>query len=338
MAEPKTGAANQHARERPPVKDWLAVAVFDGKGGVRRLDDSEEQDFVPPARGFALISGNSRAPEFKVWLKHQVGDFNADLLTVPSTRSRCTVFEDKAMVVLRVARPGAEPDDVGRQLLTLWIEKGRVIISSELNIPEFLGIAQWQQSRHAPLSSADLVSRLALRAADRIEPLIERLGDNLDKIEEALMRDTAKDSRGRLAHLRRNLISFRRMIWPQRDVLTTLEIEDLSFFTQRDRVRLREAAGRTARLGDELQALSERAVLVHESILDTRAEQMNRSMLVLAAVTVVFMPLTVISGALGMNVAGIPFADQPLAFWGVCALLALLGGGIYLWMHGKRWL
>ena len=89
------------------------------------------------------------------------------------------------------------------------------------------------------------------------------------------------------------------------------------FFTTRDRVRLREAAARCARLGDELQSLSERAVLVHEQILDTRAEQMNKTMLVLTAVTVIFMPLTVISGILGMNVAGIPFADEPWAFWGV---------------------
>ena len=86
------------------------------------------------------------------------------------------------------------------------------------------------------------------------------------------MRDQTKDTRSKLSHLRRNLINFRRLIWPQRDVLNTLEIEDLSFFTTRDRIRLREAAGRTARLGDELQALSERAVLVHETILDTRAE------------------------------------------------------------------
>jgi zinc transporter len=338
MGESRIDPANHHARERPPVKDWLAIAVFDGRGGVRRLDDNEEQEFTPPPKGFALISGNARAPEFKVWLRQQVGDFNADLLTVPSTRSRCTVFDDKAMVVLRVARPGAEPDDVGRQLLTLWLEKGRVIISSELNIPEFLGIAQWQQSKHAPLSGADLVARLALRAADRIEPLIERLGDNLDKIEEELMRDHAKDTRNRLSHLRRNLISFRRLIWPQRDVLTTLEIEDLSFFTNRDRVRLREASARTSRLGDELQALSERAVLVHEAILDARAEQMNRSMLVLAAVTVVLMPLTVISGMLGMNVAGIPFATEPYAFWLVCGALFALGIGIYLWMHKRKWL
>ena len=267
---------------RPPVHDWMTIVQFDGRGGVRKLEEAEEAGFVGSAKGFALISGNSRAPEFRVWLKKELGDFYADL-TGPSTRTRCTVIDDKALVVLRVARPGAEPEDVGRQLLSLWLEKGRVIIASELNIIDFLGITQWQQTHHAPQSPADLVARLALRAADRIEPLTERLGDSLDVIEEHLMLNRTHDSRSRLAHLRRTLINMRRLIWPQRDVLTTLEIEELSFLTNRDRVRLREAATRTARLGDELQALSERAVLVHEQLLDTRAEQMNQTMLLLAA-------------------------------------------------------
>lgn len=326
------------SNQRQPVKDWMTIVQFDGRGGVRKLEEAEEADFVTPTKGFALISGNSRAPEFKVWLKRELGDFNADLITVPSTRSRCTVFEDKALVVLRVARPGADPEDVGRQLLSLWIEKGRVIIASELNIVELLGIGAWQQTHHAPVSPADLVARLALRAADRIEPLIERMGDSLDGIEESLIANRNHGSRTKLAQLRRTLINMRRLIWPQRDALTTLEIEDLSFFTARDRVRLREAAARTARLGDEMQTLSERAVLVHEQVLDTRAEQMNRTMLLLAAATVVLMPLTVISGVLGMNVSGIPFHDSPYAFWVVTGLLAVLGLGIYLFMRKQKWM
>jgi len=248
------------------------------------------------------------------------------------------VLDDHAMVVLRVARPGAEPEDVGRQLLSLLIEKGRVIVASELNIIDLIGLAQWQQTHHAPLSPADLVARLALRAADRMEPLVERMGDSLDDVEETLMLGKRKDINVKLARLRRTLIQLRRLIWPQRDVLNTLEIEELSFLTARDRVRLREAGGRTARLGDELQSLSERAVLVHEQILDTRAEQMNQTMLVLAAVTVVFMPLTVISGILGMNVSGIPFHDSPWAFWVVTGGLAALGLSLVLWMKGKKWL
>ncbi len=326
-------------RERPPVKDWMTIIVFDGRGGVRKLTDEEEtQPYTVPQKGFALISGNARSPDFKVWLREELGDFISDMISVPSTRTRCVVMEDKAMVMLRVPRPNASPEDVGRQLLSLWLEKGKVIVSSELNIPEFLGIAQWQASHHAPLSPADLVARLGLRAADRLEPLIERMGDNLDSIEENLMADRKVEVRAKLSHLRRSLINFRRLIWPQRDVLNTLEIEDLSFFSPRDRIRLREASSRSARLGDELQALSERAVLVHEQILDTRAEQMNKTMLLLTAVTVILMPLTVISGVLGMNVAGIPFADSSNAFWIVTGFLALLGLGLYVLMRRVKWL
>jgi zinc transporter len=325
--------------QRPVITDWRSVMVFDGRGGVKKLEESEEGDYKVPVRGFSVVAGNLRAPEFKVWLKAEVGDFNADLLTVPNTRTRCTVLEDKAMVVLRVARPGAEPEDVGRQLLSLYLEKGRVIIGSELNIVDLLGISQWQQTHHAPMSPADLVARLALRAADRMEPLVERMGDSLDDVEEELITGGKRSDVGvKLARLRRTLISLRRLIWPQRDVLNTLEIEELSFLSPRDRVRLREAAGRTARLGDELQALSERAVLVHEQILDTRAEIMNRTMLILAAVTVVFMPLTVISGVLGMNVSGIPFHDSPYAFWVVCGLLLALAAALVLWMKKQKWL
>ncbi len=327
------------ATERPPVKDWMSVVIFDGRGGVKRLTEEEEaQPFVAPAKGFVLVSGHSRAPEFKVWLRKELGDFNADMLSVPSTRTRCVVLEDKAMVVLRVPRPNASPEDVGRQLLSLWLEKGRVIVASELNITEFLGVTQWQQSHHAPVTPADLVARLGLRAADRMEPLIERLGDNLDSIEESLLSERQQEVRSKLARLRRTIINFRRLIWPQRDVLNTLEIEDLSFFSPRDRIRLREASSRSARLGDELQALSERAVLVHEQILDSRAEQMNKTMLLLTAVTVILMPLTVISGVLGMNVAGIPYADSPYAFWVVSGVLAAIGTGLLLLMKRAKWL
>jgi zinc transporter len=324
----------------PAIEGTVGAAmllIFDGKGGVQRQVPSGVDPIVP-ARGFMVVSGKAKEPAFKVWLKAELGPFNADLLTVPSTRSRCIVLDDRAMVVMRVARPGADPDDIGRQLMTLWIEKGRVIISSELNIPDFLGITQWEQSHHAPVSPADLVARLGLRAADRLEPLVEMMGDRLDDIEESLIVQHTSKAQNRLSELRRTLISFRRLVWPQRDMLNTLEIEDLSFFTTRDRLRLREASARAARIGDELQAMSERAVLVHEQIIDARAEQMNKTMLVLAAVTVVFMPLTLLTGVLGMNVAGIPFSDNNHSFWSVCVGLLLIALGIVWWMRGKRWL
>lgn len=65
---------------------------------------------------------------------------------------------------------------------------------------------------------------------------------------------------------------------------------------------------------------------------------MNRTMLVLTAATVIAMPMTVVSGLLGMNVSGIPFAQNPEAFWFVVLGLAA-GGALMVWfMRTRKWL
>ncbi|RYG57481.1 MAG: hypothetical protein EON56_02420, partial [Alphaproteobacteria bacterium] len=102
-----------------------AVLVFDGDGGMQRYEPSGAHPTIPP-KGFKLIVGNSKAPEFKLWLRNELGEFNSGLLTAPTSRSRCTVMDDRAIVMLRVVRPGAAPHDVGRQFLTIWIERSRV--------------------------------------------------------------------------------------------------------------------------------------------------------------------------------------------------------------------
>ena len=328
-------------RSKPTVREateFDATAfVFDGKGGVKQVDFTGGP-IEPPVRGFLLVAGSLSAPEFRAWLHDYLDPHAAEGLTATDQHSRCTVVDDKALVVLRIVRPKSDPENLSKQTMALWLEKNRVVIASKLQISELVNVAQWQQSHHAPLSSADLIARMGTRAADRAEPLVEHLGDQLDSIEEAMMSDRGHEQREQLTRLRRSLISLRRLLWPQRDVLNTLEIEDLSFLTARDRARLKEASARSARLGDELQILAERAALIHEQVLDTRAEQMNKTMLVLTAATVIAMPMTVVSGLLGMNVSGIPFSQNPEAFWFVVIGLAVLGTGMVWFMRTRKWL
>ena len=313
-----------------------SVYLLDGKGSAHYLPDDMPLS-EPTGRAFHVIIGSPASPEFRLWLKHEIGAVEATVLSVPNSQTRCQIIDDKAVLILRMARPSARPDDIGRQLMGIWIERTRVILVTDVNVADMMGWTTQARLSHGPGSPGDLVARLGLRAADRLEPLLENMGDDLDHIEEATLLGRARDYRKALATLRRTLISFRRMLWPQRDALTTLELEDLSFFSRKDKARLREAAQRTARLGDELQALSERAVLVHEHILDQRSEQMNRAMLILAAVTTVFMPLTLITGMLGMNVEGIPFARDPIGFWVVTLILVVLAVLQILWFRKRHW-
>ncbi|MEO8883023.1 MAG: CorA family divalent cation transporter [Devosia sp.] len=309
---------------------------FDSKGNVAEV--SVEEASKPPAgKGFYAVAGNSGTPEFRLWLKGHLGEAHADTMTAPDAGARCTVVDDRATLVLRVARRDADPDDIKRQPLTVWIEKGRIIIASRAHLPEIFGLEQWKQSHHAPISPADFVARMGLRASDRLEPVVEHVGDVLDDLEEQIIAGHIPELTAKLTRVRRTIIALRRMIWPQRDVLNTLEIEDLSFFSEWDRARLREATARTTRLGEELQSLAERAALVHEQIIDARGERMNGIMLVLTSVTVIAMPMTVVSGLLGMNVASLPL-QSPGGFWFVVAGLAVLGVGMIWFMHARKWL
>ena len=89
---------------------------------------------------------------------------------------------------------------------------------------------------------------------------------------------------------------------------------------------------------EELEAVRERAALLHEQITDLRAEQLDQRALLISIVALIFLPLTFITGLLGMNVAGIPYAKEPWAFWGVVGFCVALGLVVVAWFARLHWL
>ncbi|MEZ5714364.1 MAG: zinc transporter ZntB [Paracoccaceae bacterium] len=257
-----------------------------------------------------------------------------DALTAAETRPRCTLHGDGALLNLRGVNlnPGAEPEDMVS--LRLWVT-GRLVVSAQLRqLKALLDVVDAARRGQGPDSPAELIARLALRMADRAEPVVAGLNERIDDLEEAVLQDAGGVHRGALADMRRVAIVLRRYLAPQRDALSTLEIEDLSWIRSHDRSRLREATERMTRLAEELDAIRDRAQVVQDQILEMRSEAMNRQMLVLSVVAAVFLPLGLITGLLGINVGGIPGTDTPWAFWAVCALLVAVVG-FQLWLFKK---
>ena len=224
--------------------------------------------------------------------------------------------------------PGAEPEDMISA--RLWLEESKVVGVWLRPLMAVRDLFDAIERNQAPVSPGDLVAKLALRLADRAEPTVAMLNERIDALEEQVLAEAGSVPRGQLADIRRTAIVLRRYMLPQRDALTTLEIEDLRWLAERDRSRIREAADRVTRLGEELDALRDRAQIVHDQIMDKRSELMNRQMLVLSVVAAIFLPLGLLTGLLGINVGGIPGADNPWAFLIVCAVLVLVAA-IQIW-------
>ena len=302
----------------------FSAFVFDGQGGGREVT-FRDLGAGPPVGGFIWVHLHRDDPESEAWLDGAGLDpLVRDALSADETRPRCTVHGDGVLMVLRGVNltPGAEPEDMIS--VRLWIEQSRIV---GVWVRPLAAIAELCESigrGHAPVSPGDLVARLALRLADKAEPTVAALNERIDDLEQGVPDAQSQRLRVKLARIRRTTIKLRRFMLPQRDALTTLQIEDLDWLTERDRSRTREAADRVTRLGEELDAIRDRAQVINDQIMDMRAEAMNRRMLVLSVVAAIFLPLGLITGLLGINVGGIPGTESRWAFWVVCALLAAI--------------
>jgi zinc transporter len=262
-----------------------------------------------------------------------------EALTAPETRPRCTVMRtshgDGAVINLRGVnlQEGAEPEDMIS--LRVWLEDDRIISTWRRPLHAIDDLMDGMERGRGPVSPGDFVAKLALRLADRAEPVVATLNEAVDTMEEGVLAENTPPAlRGQLADVRRTAIVLRRFMFPQRDALSTLAIEDLDWLTERDRSKLREATDRITRLAAELDAIRERAAVVHEQLVERRAEAMNRNMLVLAVVAAIFLPLGLLTGLLGINVGGLPGAGTSWAFWVVCALLGMITV-FNLWLYKR---
>lgn len=187
------------------------------------------------------------------------------------------------------------------------------------------------------LDPGDLIAALAQQITEELDPVVADLGDSLDDCEERIAARHAFELRRQVNRTRSQAIGYRRFIVPQRSAIEKLATLPVGWLGDDDRLHLTAAADRAARMAEELESIRERAALVHETLTDLRAEQIDQRSLIIAVVAMVFLPLTFVTGLLGMNVAGIPYAHEPWAFWGVVAVCVVLSVAIALYFVRRHW-
>lgn len=304
----------------------------EGKGSAR---DSGPHLPESRASGLDWTHVDLTVPDAREWLERQELDpLVLRALTAQETRPRCTVHNDGLLLNLRGVNlnPGDEVEDMVS--IRLWIRAHRVISAQMRNLGAVWDVHREILRGQGPVSAPELITRLALRLADRAEPVVAELNARIDDLEDRVIEDVTALSRTELGDIRRQSIMLRRHMAPQRDALSTFEIEETGWIAPMDRARLREATERMTRLSEELDAIRDRAQVVNDQIMDQRSEAMNRQMMVLSVVAAIFLPLGLLTGLLGINVGGIPGADNAYAFWIVSAGLVLIGIG-QIWLFRR---
>lgn len=317
------------------MRSWAYVIAHDG--AAIRLPVAEGEMRAADAKLLWLhIDGNDA--DCMDWLERRSGLPHpvVEALRAIETRPRATPLEKGALVNLRGVNenPDADPDDLVS--IRLWAEAGRII---SVNYRPLLALGDMCNAvaEGRIRDPGDLIAILAELMTARLDPVTAGIGEVLDAIEEDVVDERLTDLRQRIGRVRLTAIGLRRYISPQREALYRLATDRFDFLEPDDRVALSEAANRVTRMIEELDTARERATILSEQLSDLRAEATAERTLVLSVVSSIFLPLTVLTGLLGMNVDGIPFHDRPWAFAGVCAACVAIGAGLLLWFRRKAW-
>jgi len=311
-------------------------AILVGDGPIRHLCGEEAAAYR--GSGFVWIHTEGTEETDLVSLAAQgVPDVAAHALVATETRPRCDRIDEGALVNLR-GLAAHERDDSDRLVsIRLWVSRGKVNSVTRYPLAASAAVAA-QMDAGAILDPGDLVAAFARAISKELDPQVADLGDRLDDCESDLEPHRVYRLRSAIAEIRSEAIAFRRFVAPNRDALQLLASLDFDWLAEDDRLHIREAADRFARMAEELEAVRERAALLHEQLTDMRAEQMDGRSLLISMLALIFLPLTFITGLLGMNVEGIPYAEESWAFWGITGFCVAVAFAIAAYFARKRWL
>jgi len=163
-------------------------------------------------------------------------------------------------------------------------------------------------------SSGYLLYQLVDRLVDYCFPILNKIAANIEAVEDDIFSEEARETVREISILRRDIISFRRIIKPQIAIIASLEHKERPFLQEDLDVYWGNISDHVAKMWDILED--------HRDVVDGLAAtndsltsyKMNEVIKVLTVISTIMLPLAVISGVYGMNIEGLPFAHSDYAF------------------------
>lgn len=327
------------AVEFAPYEDdgLLFACRLDGEGGAATCGWAEldamdaTTDRTGEGSDAAWVHLRRDSERARNWLNARpwLDALTVDALLAESTRPRIVETGRGIVAILRGINHEAQDAGAPSEFLSLRLYcDGTHLVSirkRRLQTPHDI-LEQLLSPRRGPRDVTSVFERLVSRITERMSTAVLAFDERLDDVEASVdaERPGAGDARRELSALRRRIVETRRYVYPQREALTSLLLDPPDWMPKRGLSALRETNDRLLRYVEELDAARERALVIRDDIQNRLSERTNRILFALSILSAVFLPLTFVTGALGMNVGGLPGIDSGLGFAVSCAVMLVV--------------
>jgi zinc transporter len=302
--------------------------VLDGRGGGRPIGWQEAQGWQPQAPGEVLWLHLCRTePGVREWLEGELGipKPTAELLTGNANRPRA--FRDGQVLVATLRginfNPEAQPEDMVS--MQLWCDGTRLVTLRRFPLQTPRDTLAEIDTGHGPADAGALVTSLTEHLVTRMNASIVDMNEELDRLEDLDPDEEDVDAMlVKIASIRRNCLGLQRHMGPQHVALEAISHDAPDWFENHDRREIRETIALLRRFLDDIDISKESAVVIMDELRARSLAAAERTNYLLTIVAAIFLPLTFVTGLLGINVGGMPGVDDDRAFWIVCIMCAAI--------------
>jgi len=304
---------------------------------LNRLDDEAINEEPTTFDWFHL---RSDVPESIAWMESRELDSRViEALTASETRPRMQSLAGGVLINLRGVNTNPESDPEDMVSIRLWFNN-KLVVSTRRTGRKLLSIEDIRANIEAdqgPTSTGGLVVMLTQYLANRIADVVDKIDDSLTRFETDLNEDRIGEIQHELSATRKQSAAIRRYLAPQREALIEFS-RSRKFLSDEDNHSLQYQTDRIIHYVEDLDLARERALVLQSELQSRIAEQQNSRVYLLSIVTAIFLPLSFLTGVFGMNVAGLPGTETPLAFVYLSISMLCLAAALLGFMWWKRWL
>lgn len=341
MELPHAHSPSMPVSEQDPDSPLLFGRVLDGRGGARPIGWIEAQGWQPAHEDEVLWLHILRTePGVREWLQSELGitEWTAELLVSDQTRPRAYREKGSLTATLRDLNfnPGSAPEDMIS--LQLWSDGTHIVTLRRAPQQSPNEVRDELERGTGPRDAGAMVTQLVELMIDHLSHAVVEINASIDRLEADDTPGALREKAHEISKIRRECLALQRHLSPQHEALEQIAREAPEWFEEHDRREIVESIARLRRHLDDIDISKESAVVLQDELRARSQAIGQEATYKLGVMAGVFLPLTFFTGLLGSNVAGIPMAEHPLAFWGVVAACAAITAVILAIFWRLRWL
>jgi magnesium transporter len=227
-----------------------------------------------------------------------------DIVNVPQ-RPKVEDYDDQLLIIARMVNPKERGTGFySEQVSFILGENYLMTVQEEPERDCFSPVRQRIKTAKGNIrkQKADYLTYALLDSViDGFFPVLESYGEQIEELENEVVMNPTRQTLEKIHQVRRELLSLRRAIWPQRDAINSLIRDGSNLISDDVQIYLRDCYDHTIQVLDMVETYRELSSSLMDVYLSSVGNKMNEIMKLLTVISTIFIPLTFVAGVYGMN-------------------------------------